>query len=341
MLDMIEKVSPHTVQYVWFNTGIEYQATKDHLQYLENKYGIEIKRINAKIPVPLGNKRYGQPFMSKQVSEYMYRLQKHGFKWEDKSFDELYAEYPNCKGALRWWCNNWGEDSHFNINRNVWLKEYIISNPPTFPISSKCCDGAKKSSSYDYATEINADLIIIGVRKAEGGVRATAYKEDLGITHNFMQFRPILYFTDADKVEYEEHFGVQHSKCYTEYGLKRTGCVGCPFGRDCESEFDVVQRFEPRLYKAICNIFGESREYTRKYQEFKRIMSLKANKNKKCCNCDSIITGDDTIPMNLKFYGRDIKKFYCKDCFMRSNNMTDKDWNNTVDGFRAQGCELF
>lgn len=59
-----------------------------------------------------------------------------------------------------------------------------------------------------------------------------------------------------------------HSKCYTEYGLKRTGCVGCPYGRDFENELEVVQKYEPKLYKAVCNIFKDSYEYTRKYKAF-------------------------------------------------------------------------
>ena len=40
-----------------------------------------------------------------QVSEWIERLQRHNFQWEDKSFDELYKEYPKCKVALQWWCN--------------------------------------------------------------------------------------------------------------------------------------------------------------------------------------------------------------------------------------------
>ena len=30
------------VSYIWCDTGLEYQATKDHLKYLEDKYKIEI-----------------------------------------------------------------------------------------------------------------------------------------------------------------------------------------------------------------------------------------------------------------------------------------------------------
>ena len=73
-------------------------------------------------------------------------------------------------------------------------------------------------------------------------------------------------------------FNIIHSKCYTEYGLTRTGCAGCPFGHNFEYELDVLQKYEPKLYKACNNIFGESYEYTRKYREFYKEMEQKCAK---------------------------------------------------------------
>lgn len=35
--------------------------------------------------------------------------------------------------------------SRFSINRNRFLKEFIMQNPPDFPISNKCCEYAKSS----------------------------------------------------------------------------------------------------------------------------------------------------------------------------------------------------
>ena len=128
--------SPEEVEWVWYDTGIEYQATKDHLLFLENKYQISIKRIKAIKPIPVSCKEYGQPFISKYVSEMLYRLQKHNFKFEDKPFNKLLEEYPNCQVALLWWCNLNGEGSSFNISRNKGLKEFLISNPPEFKISN-------------------------------------------------------------------------------------------------------------------------------------------------------------------------------------------------------------
>lgn len=72
MMDICTKCDvDNKIDYVWFNTGLEYQATKDHLLYLEEKYGVNIIRYRAVKPIPLSCKQYGQPFISKQVSEFI------------------------------------------------------------------------------------------------------------------------------------------------------------------------------------------------------------------------------------------------------------------------------
>lgn len=268
------------ISYVWFDTGLEYEATKEHLKYLESKYGIVIEPFKAIKPIPTACKLYGQPFISKRVSDYMHRLQHHNFKWENKSFEELYKEYPKCKTALKWWCNSHVSNS-FNISQNKWLKEFLIQTPPTFSISDKCCSYAKKKVGDKLIKEGDYDLDIIGVRKAEGGTRANAYKNcfddnDSGCD----KYRPLFWYKNDTKIDYENHYDICHSKCYTEYGLKRTGCAGCPFGRDFEFELEVIQKYEPKLYAAVNYIFGKSYEYTRKYREFCKMMNEQEKKNR-------------------------------------------------------------
>lgn len=177
MLDIVWRCDKdNKVTYVWFDTGLEYQATKEHLKYLEEKYNIKIHPYKAIKPIPSSCKTYGQPFISKQVSEFIQRLQAHNFKWEDEDFDTLMKRYPKCKSALEWWCNAKGNGSSFNISRNKYLKEFMVANPPTFKISNKCCKYAKKDVMHKCISESDYDLDIYGVRKAEGGSRATAYK---------------------------------------------------------------------------------------------------------------------------------------------------------------------
>jgi 3'-phosphoadenosine 5'-phosphosulfate sulfotransferase (PAPS reductase)/FAD synthetase len=278
MLDLLCRFDKSKITFVFFDTGLEYQATKDHLKYLEEKYDIKIHVERAKKPIPIVCRDYGQPFLSKQVSEYISRLQAHDFKWEDRPFDELIKEYPNCKSSLLWWCDDKGEGSKFSIKRNKWLKEFMVANPPTFKISNKCCKYAKKDVAKDFIKKGNYDLNVIGVRKAEGGVRSTAYKNcfsDNSTKGKINDYRPIFWYKDETKRVYEEFFDVTHSKCYTEYTLKRTGCCCCPYGREFEKELEIVKEHEPKLYKAVNNIFKDSYEYTRKYREFYREMNKK------------------------------------------------------------------
>ena len=280
MLDLLSELGAnYKTTYVWFDTGLEYDATKRHLKELENKYNVHIVPLKAKKPIPIVCNTYGQPFLSKQVSENIARLQKHNFKWEDKPFEELYKEYPKCKVALRWWCNDWGEGSRFNISYNTWLKEFMIENPPTFKTSNKCCSFAKKNVAKDYIANGSFDLNCVGVRKSEGGARAGAYKNCFTPSENgeIDQYRPIFWFDDASKQHYKEIQKIQNSDCYEVWGLKRTGCAACPFGRNYEYELKCIEQYEPKFYKAVNKIFGKSYEYTRKYREFQKRM--KSDKN--------------------------------------------------------------
>ena len=283
MLDMLYKIDvDKKIHWVWFDTGLEYQATKDHLLFLENKYGIEIKREKALQPIPYTTRKVGQPFLNKFVSEQIGRLQKHGFKWENKPYEQLIKEYPKCKSAIGWWCNMYRKDfmttpSAFDIDRNKWLKEFLIANPPTFPIANKCCTYAKKDVAKEYIKENSVDLQILGIRKSEGGIRSTAYKSCFSATSKSgaSQYRPLFWFTDNDKRYYEQVFHVKHSDCYTKYGMARTGCAGCPYNRKFEEEKSVIEKYEPKLYKGINNIFKDSYEYTRQYKRFCEQMKAK------------------------------------------------------------------
>ena len=288
MIDICEKVKPHGVHYVWFDTGIEYQATKEHLKYLENHYGITVERERAVKPVPVSNKIYGQPFLSKYVSQMIHRLQEHNFDWKDEPYEVAIQKYPNCKCALKWFNNMYGDKEHaysrFNISRQKYLREFLIAHPPTFKISDKCCTGAKKDVAKKYIKEHDIDLMLVGIRKAEGGVRAVAYKNcfsNEGKYKTTNQYRPIFWFSDTDRKEYEELFDIKHSRCYTEYGFKRTGCACCPYGRDFEDELKVLEQCEPNLCKAVKNIFHDSYEYTRQYRAFRKEMEDRERENKR------------------------------------------------------------
>lgn len=277
MLDVIWRCDKESkVTYVWFDTGLEYQATKDHLAYLEKHYGIRIQRERAVLPIPLSVKKCGTPFINKRVSDYLERLQRHGFMWEDEPYEQLIKSYPHCQTALKWWCNT-AKSEQFCIAHHKGLKEFLIREKPSVRFSCKCCEYAKKKVGDRVMNEGSFDLDIIGVRKAEGGPRATAYKSCFDRrSENWQEdrigwdtYRPLFWLTNEDKRQYVEAYQIAHSACYTRYHLRRTGCAGCPLGRDIQAELETIREFEPKFYAACMHTFGASYELTERYRKVK------------------------------------------------------------------------
>ena len=303
VMDVLYNIDIHErCRYLWIDTGLEYDATRTHVDELEAKYGIRIQKKRAGISVPDAIMADGQPFVSKRAADYIHRLQKHDFQWEDEPLPVLLEKYckkptddkrreleeyrkktgknkrpwvylanewyTGCTAALRWWCDSWGESSKFNIKRNKLLKEFMVENPPDFRISASCCK-SKRIMIAEAIKDTKADLNICGVRKDEGGQRSTAYpgcftKKKDGCD----EYRPIFLWSMADRKAYEDHFGIRHSECYYSYGLSRTGCCGCPFGRNIEGEMDAARKFDKKLYGKAGIIFRDAHAYSKKYKEY-------------------------------------------------------------------------
>lgn len=287
MLDAIHRIDTEKkVRYVYCATGMEYEATKRHIEELKEKYSIQIEEVDPILPIPTCCRKYGVSFWSKRVSEMIYRLQRHHFKWEDRPFDDLIQEYPRCRAALRWWCNEYprknnGAESSLNIAYAPYLKEYMIANPPPVPMSAKCCQKAKKEPAAKFTKEQEADMTCTGMRKSEGGNRAISFKTCFTVTDTDKAdlFRPLFWLTDKDKKDYKTHYGVTYSDCYEVWGMKRTGCPGCPYGKEFETELELMQKYEPKFYRAAVKTFGASYEYTRGYLRFREQMKSKKKEN--------------------------------------------------------------
>lgn len=272
IMDMIERVGykAGSVKYVFFNTGMEYQATLEHLDYLERHYGVKIHRERAVVPVPKGCREHGVPFLSKRVSQNIHALQINGFDWTEKSFDELSNRYK-CKAAVAWWCNT--DKPPYSISRYPGLKEFMIKHPPDFAISDWCCTGAKKKTSERLKQKYSPDLEVLGVRKGEGGIRATAYHSCFSEKSSGADsYRPLFWWKKEDKLSYDAKFALRHSDCYEKYGFRRTGCAACPFGTDFEKKLEAARIHEPKLYRLANAVFGKSYEYTRQYLAFRKEM---------------------------------------------------------------------
>lgn len=83
------------------------------------------------------------------------------------------------------------------------------------------------------------------------------------------RLRPLYYVSDTDKAWYKDYFGIRYSDAYEVYGLKRTGCCGCPISYRAVDDLELIGRFEPNITKAAWNIFGDSYRYRQQYNAYK------------------------------------------------------------------------
>lgn len=284
------------VDYVFFNTGIEMQATKNHVRETAEKYGVEIKEctpdyhIKGEMNVVLATRKYGLPFVSKIMSAAMETVQKKQLPFsikeeydqaEDKAAkrQELRERYPNAEQGINFLCccNSAGEprpNIQLVINSSAYMYDFMKEYPPDFQMSAKCCDCCKKHVAH--RVQKDYEMIITGERRDEGGMRSVPRSGE-GNKHmcftetNSGQYRlrPLYYVSDKDKQWYKETHGIRYSDAYEVYGLTRTGCCGCPISYKAVDDLEKIRPYEPTLVKAAWNVFGKSYEYRAKYNEYK------------------------------------------------------------------------
>ena len=294
MIDLIEtsrKIVPSLppVRYVFFNTGLEMKATKDHVKETEKKYGVKIEMLRPKLNIVQATRKYGVPFVSKIMSSGLDEWQKKKVplsiaeeydQAEDKAEirQQLRERYPNCESLINFLCccNKDGEprpDIQLVINSSKYMRDFIAEYPPDFKISAKCCDYCKKQIAHQ--VEKDADMVITGERRDEGGMRSVPRKDNTALcftetANGKYRLRPLYYVSDKDKEWYKDRFEIRYSDAYEVYGLTRTGCCGCPISYKAVEDLEKISKYEPNVAKAAWNIFGRSYEYRKKYNEYKQ-----------------------------------------------------------------------
>lgn len=292
MIDLIERTRKlfnlPPIKYAFFNTGLEMQATKDHVKATAEKYGVEITEYRPKVNIVQATRQHGVPFVSKIMSMGLSEWQKKGVPLsiadeyaaaEDKEAkrQELRERYPKCESVINFLCccNSKGEprpNIQLVINSSRYMRDFIGECPPDFKISAKCCDYCKKQLAH--RVQKGYDMIITGERRDEGGMRSVPRKDNTALcfTENSdgqYRFRPLYYVSDADKAWYKDYYGIRYSDAYEVYGLTRTGCCGCPISYKAVEDLEKIKPYEPQVVKAAWNIFGKSYEYRQKYNAYK------------------------------------------------------------------------
>ena len=293
MIDLIERTRKlfnlPPVKYAFFNTGLEMQATKNHVMEVAEKYGVEIEEFRPKTNIVQATRKYGVPFVSKIMSAGLSGWQKKNVplsiaqeydQAEDKQAKraELKERYPNCEGTINFLCccNSAGEprpNIQLVINSSKYMRDFIEEYPPDFQISADCCVHCKKNVAHKIQKDY--EMVITGERRDEGGMRSVPRKDNTALcfaetSSGQYRLRPLYYVSDKDKEWYKNYYGIRYSDAYEVYGLTRTGCRGCPISYKAVDDLELIRPYEPNVVKAAWNIFGKSYEYRKKYNEYKQ-----------------------------------------------------------------------
>lgn len=209
------------IEIVGVNTGFEIPEIRERI--MRNSDIVlhpSMKRNEIK-------EKYGIPCYSKQQDEYIHRYQT-GSRTE------------NTMKAIM------GENVFFNLNKSA--RENLLSGK-LHKVSNKCCLYIKEKPMIDYAKQTGKKAII-GVRQSESKTRKAKYETCLQSNGNFA---PIYDFSDVLIEDIYKAYDIEIPNCYIY--VQRTGCAGCPYGRNCEKELALLPEQQRR--KAI-NYFKES-----------------------------------------------------------------------------------
>ena len=291
------------IEYAFFNTGLEMEATKRHVKKMALQYGVTITSHRPKKNIVQATREYGQPFVSKIMSAGLEGIQNKNIPLsiheeyinaEDKATKraELKERYPGCETTINFLCccNSSGEprpDIQLVINSSKYMLEFINDNPIPFKVSNRCCDYCKKQVAHNIQKDF--EMVITGERRDEGGMRSVPRKDNTAMCFSetadgSFRLRPLYYVSNADKQWYKEYYGIRYSDAYEVYGLTRTGCCGCSISAKATEDLEKIRPFEPSLVKAAWNVFGDSYRYREQYNSYKAFRQTWDNEQKKIDN---------------------------------------------------------
>lgn len=235
----------NNIPRVYVDTGIEYLDVK---AFVKSRclYDPRFLIIPPSKSIRFVLDHYGYPFKSKEHSHILSVYQHSGIGKSVKNY--------------------LGEGSYI---MNVCPKCLKYQFSPTFPlkVSDLCCSNLKKKPFHDYSMRTGRNIAMTGIRKDEGGQRASVagcvIKDKSG---NVVKFHPLLVVSDAFIDEFIKRYDVQLCKLYyPPFNFKRTGCKGCPYSLDLQEQLSIMDKYLPHERMQCELIWGKV------YAEYRRI----------------------------------------------------------------------
>lgn len=298
---------------VYFNTGIEYKEMLDFMKERAKK-DPRIVIINSGVNIKQMLETNGYPFKSKQHSHNLaiYQNQKNIIDCDDNNL-----------------IRNQGEEKttvveEYGQQREIKYKDYHIPltlvrylgventstkfrcpnklrfqfrNDYKLSISDMCCYKLKKDVALKYQKESGRTITITGMRKEEGGQRASIGCVITDKDNNLVKFHPLLVVSKEFEKEFIERYNVEICKLYEPpFNFDRTGCVACPYALNLQEELDRLYKYLPNEYNKAINLWKPV------YDEYIRLgYRLKYYPHEKIeLNLDRVLGLDDNYWNDLK-----------------------------------------
>ena len=241
---LIDEALPNNkIPRVFINTGIEYNYIREFVYSMKEKderflvinSGVNIKRM-------LDEKGY--PFKSKE----------HSCKL---------AMFQN-KGNVTKSVNRYINGDCFSCPK---ILKYQFTDSFNLKVSDKCCYELKKNPIKRYEKESGRSVAILGLRMGEGGQRAN--HEGCVVfdnTHTLKKFKPLNPCSNEFIEWYIKERNIKLCKLYyPPFNFKRTGCKGCPYNINIQSQLDIMEKYLPDEKRQCESIWGPV------YDEYRRI----------------------------------------------------------------------
>ena len=221
----------------------------------------------------------------------------------------------------------------------------------------------------------NNYLFFMGMRNQESVVRKNyedEWKNEKWAKRDWMGILPIRKWSEEDVWLYIFWKDLDFNTKYRK-GYSRVGCVvACPFYTKSTWVLDkywypkAYQRWHRILEKDFIENFKwinlnctleeyhtcwnggllrpePTEEVINEFAEYKSVDFDIAKKyfNKQCRICNKKINNKDEIAMNLKLLGRDINSYFCKKHLMEFMCIDKSKWNDYIEDFKKDECDLF
>lgn len=237
-----EALPNNRIPRVYIDTGIEYQMIRDFV-YSMAKNDDRFVIIKPTLPIKATLEKYGYPFKSK---EHSFKLHEWQLGNRETNFIKKYlgnGDY-SCPKKLKY---QFSDD--FKIN-----------------ISHMCCVKLKKQPIKKWMKENNKPISITGMRREEGGQRATLKCILTDKKGNVEKFHPLAVVNDDWEDWYIKERNIRLCELYyPPFNFKRTGCKGCPFNLNLQKDLDTMEELLPNERKA-CEVIWKP-----VYEEYRRI----------------------------------------------------------------------